>query len=441
MRIFAAILIGTLSVATAPLAQRHWTGTTNGTWSVAANWGGTAPVANDDLIFDNATNANILNNDFPAGTGFNSLTWNAAATFSPGGNSVAVGAGGITQAAGSTFNNFIPLTLAASQTWTTASSGGFFMNGPLTTLGLGANTLTLAGDGTVSLSNITSGTGPINLTGTVTLTLTSQLNSTGTLTVGSGTLLNLATPNTVEPPIVVNSGGHITVANGSSTLMTRALALNAGSSFDVVINGTAVTQFSRITSNNNITIAGNLAVTNNIAAPLGTPYGILTAQLGGTLSGTFAGLPNNATFTAGGQTFQINYSSTSVVLTVVSGTTTNLTSSLNPSFAGDPVTFTATVSPTATGSVTFFDGVNNLGTVSLNGSSQASLTTPSLSVGPHNMSALYNGNGTLGSSTGTLTQQVNGPVGVPTMNEWLLMALGGLLTAIAAIALRRRAAV
>jgi hypothetical protein len=328
--------------------------------------------------------------------------------------------------------------LSASQTWTTAAAGGFFLN-PLSSLDLGANTLTVAGTGDLNITNTTIGTGPINLGGSGSMTIRSQLNSTGTLTVGSGALLNLSTPNTVEPPIVVNSGGHVTVANGFSTLMSRSLALNAGSSFDVVINGTAVTQFSRITSNQNITIAGNLAVTNNIAAPLGTPYGILTAQLGGTLSGTFAGLPNNATFTAGGQLFQINYTSTSVVLTVVSGTTTTLASSLNPSNVGDSVTFTATVSPTATGSVTFFDGATNLGSASLNGSSQTAITTSSLTAGPHNMSAVYNGNGTLGSSTGTLTQQVN--ASVPTMSEYLLMALGVLLSAVAAVALRRRTAV
>ena len=74
---------------------------------------------------------------------------------------------------------------------------------------------------------------------------------------------------------------------------------------------------------------------------------------------------------------------------------------------------TATVSPvspatgTPTGSVTFMDGVTALGTVPLVGGS-ASLSTSSLSVGSHSLTAIYNGSATLnGSTSSAVTQTVN----------------------------------
>ena len=86
-------------------------------------------------------------------------------------------------------------------------------------------------------------------------------------------------------------------------------------------------------------------------------------------------------------------------------------SSLNPSTFGQSVTFTATVtaggSPVTTGSVTFTDGAQALGTVNLNAAGQASLSTSTLSVGPHTISARFNGSGTLAVSSASLTQTVN----------------------------------
>src|SRR5438477_2709280 len=100
VKLSAAVVLSLLVAVPAIAATRTWTGTTSGTWSVASNWGGTAPVAGDDLVFPNLNFANALNNDYPAGTGFNSLTFNAAGTFTPGGNSIVIGAGGITQTSG-----------------------------------------------------------------------------------------------------------------------------------------------------------------------------------------------------------------------------------------------------------------------------------------------------------------------------------------------------
>jgi surface protein len=89
-------------------------------------------------------------------------------------------------------------------------------------------------------------------------------------------------------------------------------------------------------------------------------------------------------------------------------TTTNLTSSLNPSKAGDNVTFTATVSPnSATGTVTFKSGTDTLGTGTLN-VGEATFSTSVLPVETHSITATYDSDGYFTSSTSSIVlQEVN----------------------------------
>jgi hypothetical protein len=95
-------------------------------------------------------------------------------------------------------------------------------------------------------------------------------------------------------------------------------------------------------------------------------------------------------------------------------TTTSLVSSLNPSTFGQTITFTATVLPasgtvTPTGTVQFvIDGSNFGSAVSLSGGT-AAVTTSSLAVGTHSISASYSGSSNFNSSTGSLAggQTVN----------------------------------
>jgi CSLREA domain-containing protein len=95
----------------------------------------------------------------------------------------------------------------------------------------------------------------------------------------------------------------------------------------------------------------------------------------------------------------------------VAATTTSVASSVNPSTAGQSVTFTATVSggSSPTGTVQFFDGASALGSaVALSGAT-ATLTTAALSAGTHSITASYGGNGSNSPSTSApLSQQVNG---------------------------------
>jgi autotransporter-associated beta strand protein len=90
-----------------------------------------------------------------------------------------------------------------------------------------------------------------------------------------------------------------------------------------------------------------------------------------------------------------------------------LTTSPNPSVAGQPVTFIATATgsmATPTGTVTFMDGTMVLGASSLNGSGVASWTTSFPVSASHSITARYGGNGSYASATSLpLIQIVNPP--------------------------------
>ncbi|MCU1458201.1 MAG: hypothetical protein JWL73_2293 [Actinomycetia bacterium] len=90
---------------------------------------------------------------------------------------------------------------------------------------------------------------------------------------------------------------------------------------------------------------------------------------------------------------------------------TALTSAPNPSLFGQSVTATATVTAvgnaagTPAGSVEFFDGATSLGTGNLS-SGVATLTTSTLSVGHHALTAVYSGDTNFTTSTSSSTDQL-----------------------------------
>ncbi len=90
--------------------------------------------------------------------------------------------------------------------------------------------------------------------------------------------------------------------------------------------------------------------------------------------------------------------STNVQYEILAATSVNLTSSSNPAASGSTIVLTTSVLPaTATGTVTFYDGITSLGTAILNhGTGSLSVT---LSSGTHSLTAVYAGNATYPSST------------------------------------------
>ncbi len=96
--------------------------------------------------------------------------------------------------------------------------------------------------------------------------------------------------------------------------------------------------------------------------------------------------------------------------------TTSVNSSASPTTYGASLTFTAAVNSLSgtgvpTGSVTFADSGNPLGTVAITGGT-AAFTTSTLSPGPHSISVTYGGDGNFKPSSGTLAQSISQLVGV-----------------------------
>ena len=84
---------------------------------------------------------------------------------------------------------------------------------------------------------------------------------------------------------------------------------------------------------------------------------------------------------------------------------TTLVAAPSSASVGQPVTSTATVSPTPTGSplgaVGFYDGETLLGSANVNSSGAATFSTAALSLGAHSLTAVYSGNTSFEGSTST----------------------------------------
>ncbi len=160
----------------------------------------------------------------------------------------------------------------------------------------------------------------------------------------------------------------------------------------------------------------------------GTPSGSVTFMDGATtlqtvaLSGGSASLSTSAlaigshsiTAVYGADTNFTASTSTAVTFVVDQASTVSvLTSSANPSAAGSSVTVTDTVaavapgSGTPTGTVTFMDGTTALGTPQTLSGGTARISTSTLSIGSHSITAVYGGDTNFtGSTSGALTQTV-----------------------------------
>jgi len=160
-----------------------------------------------------------------------------------------------------------------------------------------------------------------------------------------------------------------------------------------------------------------------VGGSLGTPDGTVTFKDGAAILGTVAlsgGQAILAVNTLNGGTHTVSavfngnseYASSTGTLSQIvepATTTTNLSSSENPSTFGDTVTFTATVGSAAasapTGKVTIKDGKTVVGTAQLiNG--QAQISTSLLAKGGHTVTAVYAGSVNFSGSSGPLSQVV-----------------------------------
>ena len=269
------------------------------------------------------------------------------------------------------------------------------------------NCLTFANNGGITVSNSTQRGNPypskINVAG-----LAGTISKV-TLTLGN---VNAPTPDDVDF-LLVGPGGQkfqfISDAGGTTAIVNQTITLDDAAA-NALPDATAITT-------GTYRPASYAANSDQFPSPAPAgPYNPAAPEGAGTFANIFNGInPNGAwnlyiTEDAGDAADTVigNWSLTFALAPAT--TTTTVTSSLNPSTFGQSVIFTATVTSaggTPTGTVEFFDGATSLGTGTLNASGVATLTTSSLTVGTHTITAQYGGassacTGTFGTSSGAL---------------------------------------
>ncbi len=369
----------------------------------AGNWD-VVPVAGDDLVFPSGVPALSLtnNNNFPALTTFNSLNLSGTG-YTLGGNSITLGAGGISNGvvSGSSVINF-DIALGAVGNFTIASA---------------FNRLEVFG--------VISGGFGLTKTGVGLLRLRAANTYTGATIVNAGTLS--IEMSQIQSPVTVNSGGTISGANaghmGALTVLPGGtvhpgaiitvegdLSLAAGSSY--LVDLVASQSFDRVAVTGAVDLGGStLTVSEQFAAAISETFNIVLNLGSLPVVGTFAGLPEGATFSVGGSLYSISYvagDGNDVSLTRVAGGVTAT------------ATATATVTPTATATTT-----PPTATPTATATTTPPTATPTPTATSPGPSATPTPTVTLAGSTPTVTSAGGGPSGpaIPTLSFPLLVLL------------------
>ncbi len=264
---------------------------------------------------------------------------------------------------------------------------------------------------------------------------------------GAASVLLGKTGGTFQPALTYGSGGYNLSSFASTAVAVAdlngdgkpdlAVTNSCGSNNDcigygsvgVLLNNTgAGPTTTRVTSSLNPSTYGQrVTLTASVRSTLGTPTGTVVfydassintvgsaALISGSASISVSSLGGGAhSITATYQGSLAFASSTSAPLNQVvkpAATTTALTSSLNPSLAGQAVTFTATMTsiggnPPNGELVTFYYGENALGPAFVT-DGIASLTASSLGPGTHAISAVFPGDANFSASTSPALEQV-----------------------------------
>jgi len=289
----------------------------------------------------------------------------------------------------------------------------------------------------VTLSaTVTSATGVP--TGTVTFRDGATVLGTATLVNGSASI-SISTLAAGSHPLTALYGGSATFAASTSAVVTQVVNAPAAAATTTTLTSTP----------NPSTTGQAVTLRATVTSATGVPTGTVTFREGATVLG-MADLVNGSasisisTLAVGTHSLTALYdgsatfpASTSAVVHAVNApgaaaTTTTLTSTPNPSTAGQVVALSARVTSVAgvpAGTVTFRDGANVLGTVTLvNGS--ASLSVSNRVAGTHPLTATYNGSATFAVSiSATLNQTVTAaaPDTVTITRAVLTVATGELL--------------
>ena len=243
-------------------ADRIWTGGGNdANWSTAANWGGTAPVASDTLIFGGTAKLESVN-DLPEDTPFAGITFGSdAGAFTLSGNRITLG-GNVTNLSTSTSAQTINLDMSLPETsvfYGSFSNGAITVNGSLS----GAGGLTKTGPQTLTLTASNSYDGVTTVdNGILLVTHGNALGSTSGNTVvngPSGGCLEISGSINVPEPLFLNKqrpGGkyHLYIRGGSNTLSglvtCDSTRIHLGGGTALVFTGGLTNKYGYIVLNN-----------------------------------------------------------------------------------------------------------------------------------------------------------------------------------------------
>lgn len=251
----------------------------------------------------------------------------------------------------------------------------------------------------------------------VTFTATLPANTTGAVTFAAGATI-LGAPNLVNG-VATATTSMLPVGSDPITATYSGDSNNntANATLTQVVN--KATPIVTVTTSGPSTFGGSVTITASV--PIGTT-GTISFTSGGVTLGagvintstsavtiTTAALPVGSdliTASYGGDTN--NNSATGTVIQVVGKAvpTISLVSSLNPSTLNQPVTFTATLPSSVTGSVTFTSGSTILGTSTL-ANGIAAVSTSSLPGGSNTITATYSGDANDGTTAASIVQTVN----------------------------------
>ena len=310
----------------------------------------------------------------------------------------------------------------AGQLWTIAYQTGF---GSMNLSGL----LTLGSVGNGEIDKSLTGTGGLTMTGSGMWVLTSPTNTfSGPITISAGKLALSGYGSVSNTPLISVASGAIFDVSGltntftlqpSQILSNSAAAtgtlkgnLNSGPGAISVSYASGTPAFAAASGTLTLS-AGTVFSINNTGSALGVgSYLLISTNTSGLVAGTLPAVSVNAGGLAANTHASLAVTGGRLYLVVQTITATSLTTSGSPSTYGQPVTFTAIVSPapaTVGETISFYDGATAIGTGTNNASGVATLTTSALAAGPHSLTAVYPGDASNLASTNTtaLAQAVN----------------------------------
>ncbi|WP_245331954.1 putative Ig domain-containing protein [Bradyrhizobium sp. NAS80.1] len=296
------------------------------------------------------------------------------------------------------------VTVTDANSATATNSFSLTISGAVTAVQAVPSTVLTANQAVTTFTPVTGGGGTAPLTfgvspalpaGLTFSTSNGSISGTPTATIGATTFT-----------VTVTDANSATATNTFSLTVNGAVTATTAVPSKALPINQAVTPFTPVTGSGG---TGALTYAISPALPAGLSFNTAT----GSLSGTPTTPQPTTTFTVTvTDTNSATASSTFSLSVGQVATTVALTSSLNPSQFGQPVTFSATVAGaggTPTGTVTFSDNGSAIGTGTLSGG-VATFTTSALAVGNHTVTSSYGGSALFAPSTSTaLAQSVNVP--------------------------------